>query len=183
MSENFQLNREKLKEAVWLITSYCPTDELGNVKLHKILYFSDMLYFLREGQPITGEEYLKQQFGPTSRHLTAIVSALKTEGKLDVTETEFYGLYKKNYIPKAPFKQSLLSNSEVELIKLVSDFARGVNAKEISELSHNSAWEAADMGERIPYFTALQFAPVEITESDILWGIDSAKQHANTSPF
>lgn len=182
MPDNFQLDREKLKEAVWLIASYCPPEELGNVKLHKILYFSDMFYFLREGRPITGEDYLKQQFGPTSRHLSATVNALKAEGKLDVTETEFFGMYKKNYIPKFPYKQTYLSDAETNLIKMMADFARGINAREISEISHNSAWEAAEMGERIPYFTALQFAPVEITEADVTWGIESANKYAHPAP-
>jgi len=182
MPSNFQLDREKLKEAVWLIADYCPSEELGNVKLHKILYFSDMLFFLQEGRPITGEEYLKQKFGPTARHLSAVSSSLKTEGKLDIFESEYYGMYKKNYVPKIQYKKSRLSDDEIDIIKDVTDFVRGKNAKEISEISHNAAWEAAEMGEIIPYFAALQLVPTEITESDMQWAIESAKQYAATPP-
>jgi hypothetical protein len=181
--QQFQLDREKLKEAVWLIAAHCPPEELGNVKLHKILYFSDMLFFLHEGQPITGVEYLKQKFGPTARHLTLATSELVSEGKLEISEVEYFGLYKKNYIPKAEFRRRRLSEKEASLIVEVADFVRGKSAKEISELSHNAAWEAAEMGEVLPYFTALRLIPTEVTDSDRAWAIESAHKHASQRPF
>jgi len=179
----FQLDREKLKEAVWLVADYCPQEELGNVKLHKILYFSDMLFFLHQGQPITGVEYLKQKFGPVARHLSAAVTSLAADGKIGVSETEYYGLYKKNYVSNLPFARERLSEEEVKLIKDVADFVRGKSAKEISEISHNAAWEAAELGEILPYFTALRLVPTEVTDSDRAWAIESARQHAGQRPF
>jgi len=181
--QQFQLDREKLKEAVWLIASYCPPEELGNVKLHKILYFSDMLFFLHEGQPITGVEYLKQKFGPVARHLSAAVTELVADGRISVTEEEYFGLYKKSYNSKIPYKGEHLSKDEIKLIKDVADFVRGKSAKEISEISHNAVWEAAELGETLPYFTALRLIPTEITELDRNWAIESAKQHAGQRPF
>lgn len=177
-AQAIQLDREKLKEAVLWIASYCPPEELGNVKLHKILYFSDMLFYLHEGRPITGVEYLKQKFGPVARHLSQTVSALVAEGRLRVTETEYFGLYKKNYVPQQPFKPERLSPSELALLKEVADFVRGVSAKEISEFSHNAAWEAADLGEVIPYFTALRLVPLEVTDADREWAMGAAREHA-----
>jgi uncharacterized phage-associated protein len=180
--QRFQFDREKLKEAVWFIASYCPAEELGNVKLHKILYFSDMLFFLHEGRPITGVEYLKQKFGPVARHLTAAVSALVDEHKLEVVEKEYYGYYKKSYIPTSKYKRTNLSEDEIELIKDIADFVRGKSAQEVSEISHNAAWEAAEVGETIPYFTALRLVPAELTEADRQWGIETARQYASKRP-
>ena len=87
-SASVQFDREKFKEAILLLASYCPAEELGNVKLHKILYFADMMNFLEEGRPLTGVEYLKQKFGPTARHLTSAVEELAREGRLSVREAE-----------------------------------------------------------------------------------------------
>jgi uncharacterized phage-associated protein len=98
----FQFDREKFKEAILLIASHCPTAELGNVKLHKILYFSDMLFYLHEGRPITGAEYIKQKFGPVAKHLTATVNELVADGLLACDEVEHFGVYKKNYIVFCP---------------------------------------------------------------------------------
>ena len=180
--QQFQLNKEKLKEAVLLIASHCPTAELGNVKLHKILYFADMLSYLQDGQPITGVEYIKQKFGPVARHLTAAIADLSAEGRLTVNETSQFGFFKKNYETCQPFQKRWLADSEVLIIKEVADFIRGVSAREISELSHNAAWDIAEMGEVLPYFTALQILPVEITDSDMTWALESAKQYANSAP-
>jgi uncharacterized phage-associated protein len=177
-----QFDRDKFKEAVWLVASYCPPQELGNVKLHKILYFADMLYFLREGRPLTGVDYIKQKFGPVARHLSAAVAELVSNGILKVTEQEYFGLYKKSYIPLIEYKQNRLSPAEITLLEEVADFVRGKSAKEISEFSHNAVWEAAQLGESLPYYTALRLVPAEFTDSDRTWARDSAHQYASERP-
>lgn len=178
-----QFDREKFKEAILLLASYCPSEELGNVKLHKMLYFADMMTFLEEGRPLTGVDYLKQKFGPTARHLTSVVDELAREGRLSVRETEYHGFYKKDYALAAPFEPMRLSKREQQLLREVADFVRGKTARQISEISHNAAWEAAELGEVIPYFTALQLVPVEVTDADRTWALETAKAHAGARPF
>ena len=65
------------------------------------------------------------------------------------------------------------------LLKEVADFVRGKSAKEISEISHNAAWDAAELGEVIPYTTALKLAPVEVKDSDRQWAKETALTYAN----
>lgn len=43
----------KLKDVVHYVCAQCNQDELGNVKLHKILYFADMLHYLSLRKPLT----------------------------------------------------------------------------------------------------------------------------------
>jgi len=148
-----------------------------------MLYFADMLAYLQEGRPITGVEYLKQKFGPTARHLTIATRELEADGRICVSETAHYGYPKKSYIARRPYMRTRLSEAEERLLRDVADFVKGKSAKEISDLSHNAAWEAARMGEVIPYFTALKLVPDEATESDRDWAIDSARQHAVASPW
>jgi len=179
MNQQHQFDREKFKEAIWVIASHCPAEELGNVKLHKILYFADMLTFLDEGRPLTGVEYLKQKFGPTARYLTAAVSEMVDEGVLSIEETDYHGFMKKSYVPHGMPHMARLSESEVTLLKDVADFVRGKSAKEISEISHNAAWDAAELGEVIPYTTALKLAPVEVKDSDRQWAKETALTYAN----
>jgi hypothetical protein len=64
---NPKVDLQKLKDVVHYICAQCRQDELGNVKLHKILYFADMLHFLGSNRPLTGVEYQKQSFGPVAR--------------------------------------------------------------------------------------------------------------------
>ena len=178
-----QFDREKFKEAVLFLASYCPPEELGNVKLHKMLYFADTITFLEEGRPLTGVDYLKQKFGPTARHLTSAVDELAKEGRLLVREAEYHGFFKKDYVTVTPFTSARLSEAEMVLLQDVADFVRGKTARQISEISHNAAWEAAELGEIIPYFTALQLVPVEITDADRAWALETAEAHAGARPL
>jgi uncharacterized phage-associated protein len=177
-----QLDREKFKEAILLIASHCPPQELGNVKLHKALYFADMLFYNDEGRPLTGVEYIKQKFGPVARHLTAVVNDLIADGRLRVDETDYYGLKKKTYVVLEKFSPTRLSEQEQNLLRDAADFVRGKSAKEISEFSHNAAWEAAELGEIIPYFTALRLIPVEVYDSDRQWALETAREIAAEPP-
>lgn len=182
-SQPVQFDREKLKDAVWYLVALCEPRELGNVKLHKMLYFSDMLAFLNEGRPITGVEYLKQKFGPTARHLTAALRELEADGRISVSEDTHYGYAKKAYIELKPYTRTRLTETEEGMLRDVAQFVRGKSAREISDLSHNAAWEATAMGDVIPYFTALKLVPTEITEEDREWAIDSARKHASSAPW
>jgi hypothetical protein len=106
------------------------------------------------------------------------VSELVNEGRLRVTEDEYFGLYKKSYTPIGELAVDRLSEEEQRLLTDMTEFVCGFSAKEISEFSHNAAWEMMELGEVIPYFTALQLLPAEINDLDRQWAIDSAQAYA-----
>ena len=167
MEESYiKFDRAKLKDVVLYVCDNCDPSELGNVKLHKILYFSDMLMFMHSGKPLTGVDYIKQQFGPTARHLTSVVNELSSLGALKVETRDYFGFEKKSYIALAKPAAGALGNDEIEIISDVIDFVCARSAREISELSHDFAWLLAEMGERIPYAAAYGLQPAEITDHD-----------------
>jgi uncharacterized phage-associated protein len=137
-----------------------------------------MLHFLKEGKPLTGVDYLKQKFGPVARHLTAALSSLQSEGRLRISEEERFGLYKKSYVPLTKYEPKLLNSDEQTLILEVLEFVRGKSAKEISEISHTAPWEMVELGEVIPYYTALRLVPDEIEDEDREWAINTAREYA-----
>jgi hypothetical protein len=58
-----------------------------------------------------------------------------------------------------------LTDREKQLISDVIDFVcRNNTATSISDFSHTRVWDAADNGEVMPYFTALNMLPVEIAQ-------------------
>lgn len=172
-----QFDRTKLKDVVhYVISRFDEPRDLGNVKLHKILYFSDMCMYAATGSPITGVEYQKQQFGPVARHLTWAIQALQRDGRIRAETRDYYG-----------FPQLLLrslnappvdgvSESERVLLDDVIDFVRGRSAREISDLSHTAIWESRTTGETIPYHTAFSLAPTVVTDADVAWGVEEAKR-------
>ena len=162
-----KFDQERFKNVVHFVISRCDPAHLGNVKLHKILYFADLLHFMNNGMPLTGVDYLKQQFGPTARNLGAAVDELSREGRVSVSVRKYYGFEKKDYVSLEEPDPTVIGNEAQALLNDVIDYVCGKSAKEISELSHDRAWEAARMGERIPYAAVFGLQPVEVTEKDI----------------
>lgn len=173
-----QFSREKLAEAVHYVCSTVGAERLGNVKLHKILYFADMFHYLERGQPITGVEYVKQKFGPTARHLSAVLAQLKGQGKIDVQEDDYFGFRKKNYVSTKHFVQVTLSDDELKVLSKVSAEVAEMSATEVSEISHNAAWQSVPLGEAIPYSSVFRVIAPEIDEGDLSWGEETARRHA-----
>jgi hypothetical protein len=176
IDEQIQFDRAKLLDVVHYVCDKLPPPELGRVKLHKILYFADMLHFAATGRPLTGVEYQKQPFGPVARHLTWAVRNLAAAGKLEVRRRDYFGFAKYDFIALEAPDTSRLSALERQLIDDVSAFVCAHSAREISELRHNAAWEGVAVGERIPYYTAFDLQPVEISDEDVEWGAAEAER-------
>ena len=174
------LDKQKLVDVVHYVASRCSTSELGKVKLHKILYFSDMLHYLATGEPLTGVEYRKQKFGPVARHLTWACERLSEEGKIRIDKRDYFGFQKLDYISIRNPDSRSLSNQAVQILNDVIEFVCSRSAREISELSHNSAWEAAKLGETLPYFTVYGWLPAAISEAELLETVNEARRIRTT---
>ncbi|MGD9668704.1 MAG: Panacea domain-containing protein [Hyphomicrobiaceae bacterium] len=168
--------RDKFKDVVHFICENSKPEELGNVKLHKILYFADMLHFMSTGTPLTGVEYRKQKFGPTASHLTWALSKLAEEGAIRIDTRDYFGFQKKDYIVQQRVERRLFKNSEIRLLHDVIDFVCSRSAKEISELSHDAAWKAARMGEVMPYYAVFGLIPTELEQEDFDSAIREAQE-------
>ncbi|HZK88594.1 MAG TPA: Panacea domain-containing protein [Stellaceae bacterium] len=170
-----QFDRAKFKEVVLFICSICDPDRLGAVKLHKILYLSDMVQFAFEGRPITGSTYRKRDFGPTSQHLLSTLRALELEGAIRIGQVQYFQYIKRTYVPLRDPNLALLSEEEITLIRDAADFVANHNtAKTISDFSHNRAWEMADFGAEIPYNSAFALFPSEVSPETIEWAVSVA---------
>src|SRR5438874_6123820 len=94
-----QFDRMKFKELILFICRNCEPSRLGAVKLHKILYLADMLQFAFEGHAITGSVYIKQEFGPTSRHLLGILRELQREKAIRISNSIYFRFRKATFLP------------------------------------------------------------------------------------
>ena len=57
-----QFDRAKLKTVILYVCSRCEPAQLGAVKLHKVLYFTDMLHYAHAGTAVTGATYRERPF-------------------------------------------------------------------------------------------------------------------------
>jgi uncharacterized phage-associated protein len=177
MTEDYiRFDESKFVDVVHYICANCDQDKLGNVKLHKILYFADMIHFAEHRRPLTGVDYLKQRFGPVARFLSKATGILQAQGRLRVETTSYFGFEKKNYISLQPPRMTSITNSEADLLKEVIDFVCLKSARAISDLSHDLAWSIARLGERIPYAAADGWEAVEVTQEDVELAVAEARR-------
>lgn len=78
-----QFDREKLKAAILYACRRCGPNRLGAVKLHKVLYYSDMLRYVQSGRSITGSTYRKRPLGPTCDQLLGTLKDLQRTGQCE----------------------------------------------------------------------------------------------------
>lgn len=165
-----QFDQVKLKELILYACSNCRPSALGAVKLHKILYYADMLNYAFVGTPITGATYRKRPFGPTCDALLATLRDMDKSGEILINEVDYFGFKKMEYTPSKSFVANRLSDTELALIDEVIEFVCNKNtARTISEFSHNSAWESAEFGEILPYRSVYQILPIQVSLETLEW--------------
>jgi hypothetical protein len=162
----------KLKALVHYICTRCRRDpsQLGAVKLHKILWFSDGQTYARLGKAILGEDYTRQSHGPMSVHLDSAVRQLERDGYLLTRTVGFKGKQKREYIASGVPNVSFLGDKEKRILdEVIRNITQDHTASSISEKSHDHLWEIAQVGERIPYQQQLLTRFLPLTEEDQEW--------------
>lgn len=148
----------------------------GGTKLNKILFYADFYFYRRIGKPITGAEYIKQEFGPTPKRLLPVRKQLEGKKEAAVQRVHFLGKEQQRLIALRDPDLSLFSGEEIALLDQVIEFLWAKTAKEVSELSHNRIWRVARLGQSIPYEAAF-LSSDEPSESDIERGRELVQRH------
>ena len=145
------------------------------MKLHKVLYFTDMIWFIAEGRGLTGVEYRKQPMGPVATGLGIALGELEDEGRIRIGRMKYFGYDKATYEALKSLPEDRLSIAERQLVDDVVEFVcRNNSARSISDFSHTRVWEATENGAVMPYFTALNMLPVEVEDAAINWAREEA---------
>jgi hypothetical protein len=165
-----QFDRQKLTSAVHYVIAQCQPEDLGAVKLNKVLYYADMLRYALTGAPITGATYFKRPFGPACNAILASLHQLKDAGSIEIHEVGYFGYLKKEYVSCADPTLARLSAEERALIDEVMNFVCKHNtARTISDFSHDAAWDMVDHGEPIPYLAAFNLLPNPVDLETVEW--------------
>lgn len=162
VASKMQFDRRKLKAAILHTCRRVKPDKLGAVKLHKVLYFLDMVQFAAIGSAVTGATYRKRPYGPTCVQLLPTLREMVDEGLIEIREVAFHGLRKTEYYPQKHEERGVLNKNEEFLLDRMIDFVcHKHTAKSISDFSHKLPWEIVDFGEVIPYESALLLFPAD----------------------
>ncbi len=152
-----EFDREKFKDAMhYVIATAGDHPGFGAIKLYKVLWFSDAKTFQRLGAPITGEEYVRRQFGPVPKHGLQVRTELEQEGRIKIWEDRYFNRPITRFKSRCPSATSRMSRDEVLTLDYwAKHIDEDHSSSSISEESHDYAWEIAKMGEVIPMFAYL----------------------------
>jgi len=171
-----EFNRKKFKTIVHYICHAAEKDALGATKLNKILWYADSISYLETGIPLTGETYIKKDFGPIPRHILNILDELDSCDHVKRERSDYYQYKKTTYNCKQQPDLSCMREEETDLINVLIDFiCKEHTAKSISESTHDRIWEIAEQGEEIPLFATLVSKIEEPTGDAIKWGLSAIK--------
>ena len=158
--KDIEFNLEKFKAVVTYVIGRCEPARLGAVKLHKVLYYSDMLMYLASGSPITGAPYRRRPFGPTCDPLLTVLDSLSTAGNIRIDVVDYYGFQKKEFTALAKLESNHLSKAETRVLDEIVNFVCDNNtAQTISDFSHDLVWEMVEYGDIIHYHNAIHLVP------------------------
>lgn len=114
--------------------------------LNKLMFYADFLHFKKCGAGISGLYYHAIQKGPVPNNYGGIYNCLVNDGYIKIEEVEFKDFVGEQFLcankEKAELSESLFSTTEIETLKQVAQRFKGMNTRQIVEVSHTEkAWQ------------------------------------------
>ena len=143
-----KFDQYKFKQIVLYIINKINKKQLGNVKLNKILWFADLAKCDNTGYSITGEKYIRQNYGPVATHLPKVLEELEKEDKAITIERETPD----TMILYTPVKKADISTFKDDIIYIdeVIEKFKKMKSNKISELTHTKLWQSLNNGDEMP---------------------------------
>ncbi|PIQ89704.1 MAG: XRE family transcriptional regulator [Candidatus Omnitrophica bacterium CG11_big_fil_rev_8_21_14_0_20_42_13] len=157
-----QKNLDKFKEIlIYVLSKVGSKPNVGESVLYKLLYFIDFNYYEKYEEQLIGATYIKNHYGPTPIEFVKIVEDM--EGKdLKKVQDSYFQYPQTKYLPLRPPDMSKINitGNEQKLIDDVINTLSDMNAKQISDYSHNDVpWQTTEDGEAIDYESVFYRTP------------------------
>lgn len=169
---------KRFRELVLYVAKLSQGDpRCGRTKLNKILFYSDFGAHRKLGRSISGQCYLKQEFGPVPARMGSFVESMVGSGDCIWAERDYYGRSLSKLVPLREPDLSVFEAVEVDLVRQVVEELWELNATEVSDLSHRFVgWQAMGMGEEIPYSTVFVAPKRALNADEIAWAQDAIRE-------
>lgn len=117
-------------------------------KICKILYFADQMHLSRYSRSITGDDYIRMQYGPVPSKVDDIFKAVRGDSFFSDSEAsnelEKYFTFQNRYIIRqlAKVDMDYLSESDVECLDESIEMCKDKSFGALTEFSHGLAWQS-----------------------------------------
>jgi len=145
---------EKLKNMILYLVKHL--DGVLKVKLNKLLWYCDFLYFKETSVSITGAQYVRIKLGQVPDHYELIFANMIHEGLIDKSEIPFQtkdGTQQgEEYATVVKPDESLFSEKEIQVMDFIADTFREDTSTSIMKKSHReAAYKKCKDGDIISY--------------------------------
>ena len=147
-----QRNLEKFREVLlYMLNKVGSKPNIGETVLYKLLYFTDFDFYEKYEEQLIGATYIKNHYGPTPVEFEKIVAEIMDKEIIKV-KSKYYDYPQRKYLPLRKADLSKLKANEIEVIDKVLDKLSDMNAKQISDYSHEDVpWLTTEDNEVIEY--------------------------------
>ena len=148
-----RFDRNMFKQVLLYILGKCGArPNVGKTVLYKILYFCDFNYYELYEEFFTGAAYRKISYGPAPCDFGKIVAEMQKDGQIKEVSKEYYGQPQKKYLPLVEPDLNVLTARQKELMDRVIENLSPLDAKKISDYSHEDVpWKATGEKDIIDY--------------------------------
>jgi uncharacterized phage-associated protein len=158
----FDFDALKFVNASAYLVERCP--EVTKMKLAKLLYFADKEHLLSYGRPVTGDRYIRMEFGPVP---SSGYNLMKHDDRASVEDQALFDRHLNvdgnDVILKAQANLRHLSETDREVLDAVVSKYANLTPAQLSKISHREpAWHNAEMNAEMDY--RLLFAGSEDAE-------------------
>ena len=168
-----QKNIKKFKEVLlYILNKVGSKQNMGESVIYKLLYFIDFNYYEKYEEQFIGATYIKNNYGPTPKEFIKIIKEMESKEEIFKVEGKYFQYPQRKYLPLREPDLSALKANELIMIDNVLEKLSDMNAKQISEYSHNDVpWLTTDKGEIIDYesvfYRTQEFSMRSYSEEDI----------------
>lgn len=147
----------RLRQMILYVSARCENCKFfGATKLNKIIWKADFDSFAERHVPVTGREYLKQQFGPALREMLPVQRDMHRDNLIRFERRDFGDeTVEERTIALASADMSLFSEQDLIFVKRSIAHYWEMTGTESSDESHGIAWKTRAIGQSIPYESAL----------------------------
>jgi hypothetical protein len=126
-----------------------------------------MMHSAQTGDAITGATYAKQRRGPVPRQVLPAIDHLVQAGRLSVQNISDFDFVRREFTTHGETEDSVFSRAEIEKLDYVVHSIDKFSGREISDISHTIIWNAAELGETLPYDSFFVSYLGDLTEDDM----------------
>lgn len=146
-------DRDKALEAILFVAKSLHSSTFHSIS--KMLYLSDKLHLQEYGRLICGDRYIAMEYGPVP---SAIYSMMKVAAKKLSIDVDWDEIIQealevrrgRDVIPRRDSNVDMLAESEIECIqKTIAEYGKK-SFGELTDITHDHAWNATDDNQPIP---------------------------------